>query len=298
MPRSPFALPLCVPTLAAGALLLVSVLPTGAQSTPPTALVAVQGQTSNAAGAKDALMARAEMLYDSAEKSGLRTFNCQVHPDWNLIMTSSRKGAPLSPDDPRLPLLNEVKITLHGRLNGSSTLDWQPPAKPLRSSAQATLDTAHRGIEQTLLGVLKLWTPLVDGSVPESFGEDGFALTQSESGYTLRSKDKQHAQTEQFDRSLLLTQFVTVDSGSMIDVTPAFVTAGQGLRLNSFVARIQSVGDATHTLQEMRVAFEYAAAPQAAGPAQAIPSKVAIEIPNAVTMNFALDGCVANPPAN
>jgi hypothetical protein len=283
-----------MPALAAGAVLLFSGLLARAQSTPAAAPLAVPDQTPNAAGAKDALMARAEMLYDSAEKSGLSAFNCQVHPDWNLIMTSSRKGAPLPADDPRLPLLSEVKIALHGRLNGSSTLDWQPPAKPLSSSAQATLDTAHRGIEQTLLGVLKLWTPLVNGSVPESFGEDGFALTQSESGYTLRSKDKQHSQTEQFDRNLLLTQFITVESGSTIDVMPVFAPAGEGLRLSSFVARIQSA----NAVQEMHVALEYALAAQSTGAAQAIPSKVAIEIPNAVTMNFALDGCVANPPAN
>ena len=290
MPRLQLALSLCASAL----LLLVTALPACAQSTSARAPVAMQDRTPNSAGAKDALMARAEMLYDSAEKSGLRAFNCQVHPDWNLMMTSSRKGAPLPADDPRLPLLSEVRITLHGRLNGSSTLDWQPSAKPLSSSAQATLDTAHRGVEQTLLGVLKLWAPLVNGSIPESFGDDDFALAQSESGYTLRSRDKQHAQTEQFDRNLLLTQFVTVESGSTIEVTPVFAPAGEGLRLSSFVVRIQSA----NTAQEMHVALEYTAVSQSTGAAQAIPSKVAIEIPDVVTMNFALDGCVANPLAN
>jgi len=36
------------------------------------------------------------LLYDSAEKSGLHAFRCQVHPDWNLIMTSSRKGGAIA----------------------------------------------------------------------------------------------------------------------------------------------------------------------------------------------------------
>jgi hypothetical protein len=162
MPGSPLVLPLHMPAWAVGALLLVSALLARAQTLPLAAPLPVPGQTPSVASAKDALIASAELLYDSAEKSGLHAFGCQVHPDWNLIMTSSRKDAPLPADDPRLPLLNQVRITLHARLNGSSTLDWQPPAGPLDPSAQDTLGTAHRGIEQTLLGVLKLWAPLVN----------------------------------------------------------------------------------------------------------------------------------------
>ena len=137
MPGSPLALPLRVPPLAVSALLLVSAAFACALAAPLPA----PRQTPTLEGAKDALMARAELLYDSAEKSGLHAFGCQVHPDWNLIMTSSRKGAPLPADDPRLPLLNQVGITLHARLNGSSTLDWQPPPGRQDSKAQATLDT-------------------------------------------------------------------------------------------------------------------------------------------------------------
>ena len=175
-------------------------------------------------------------------------------------------------DDPRLPLLNQVGITLHARLNGSSTLDWQPPPGRQDAKAQATLDTAHRGIEQTLLGVLKLWAPLVNGSIAESFGEDNFVLAQSENSYPLRSQDKQHALTERFDRNLLLTQYISTESGGAIPQTTA-----------------------PETDQETRAAFEYAPVSQARDRAQPIPVKLAIEIPNVVTMNFALDTCSQEP---
>jgi hypothetical protein len=92
MPGSPLALPLRVPPLAVSALLLVSAALAFALAAPLPA----PGQIPALAGAKYALMARAELLYDSAEKSGLHAFRCQVHPDWNLIMTSSRKGGAIA----------------------------------------------------------------------------------------------------------------------------------------------------------------------------------------------------------
>lgn len=306
MPGSPLVLPLQMPAWAVGALLLVSALLARAQTQPIAAPLPGPAETPPvtsapiAASTKDALMARAELLYDSAEKSGLHAFGCQVHPDWNLIMTSSRKDAPLPADDPRLPLLNQVRITLHARLNGSSTLNWQPPAGPLDPSAEATLGTAHRGIEQTLLGVLKLWAPLVNGSIPESFGEDNFALAQSENGYTLRSEDKQHSVTEQFDRNLLLTQYVSIESGSTIRIAPNFERTRQGLLLSSFIARIHAAGARPQsasavTDQETQVALEYAPATQPTGRIQPIPVRLAIEIPHLVTMSFALDSCSQEP---
>ena len=288
MQRSPFALPIRLPAMAAAFLLFFPVLLARAQNPPGVAAPTL----------KDSLMARAEMLYDSTTKSGLHAFDCQVHPDWNTIMTSSRQGAPLPADDPRLPLLSGVKITLHARLDGSSTLEWQPPANPLDPEARATLETAHRGIEQTLLGVLKLWAPLVNGSIPESFGEDDLDLAQIENGYTLRSKDKQHSLTEQFDRDLTLKQFITTESGSTIDIAPVFESTGLGLQLSGFTARIQAAGTSPQAAQQMRVDLEYKAGVNPTSAASGIPAKLAIEISKVVQMNFALDACIANPPSN
>ena len=161
-------------------------------------------------------------------------------------------------------------------------------------------DTAYRGIGQALLGVLKLWAPLVNGSIAESFGEDNFVLAQSENSYTLRSQDKQHALTERFDRNLLLTQYISTESGSTIRIAANFDRNSQGLLVSSFIARIHAGGaipqtTAPETDQETRAAFEYAPVSQARDLAQPIPVKPAIEIPNVVTMNFALDTCSQEP---
>jgi hypothetical protein len=279
------------PIFAPAALLAMSCLLARAQNSPAASQTPVAPlQQAAAATLNDALLAKATSLYNSTAKMGLHSFDCQVHPDWNKIMTSSRNGIPLPTDDPRLPLLTAVTITLHAYLAGTSTLDWQPSTdKPLDEAATATLDKAHQGIEQTMLGVLKLWIPLADGSVAESLGEDDVDIHQAENGYTVRSKDKQHSLTEEFDSNLILKRFIAADSGSTVDIAPNFQPTNQGLLISGFTAHIRAAGSLPEKSQQMNVAIEY----QTISGAQ-IPSRLSVQVPNVVEMDFALDSCTVN----
>lgn len=274
---------------ASGALALAGLI-AGAQipmvSSGPTPPAAV-------ASLSDSLLAKATALYDSTTKSGLRGFDCQVHPDWKGIIASSRGGAPVSGDDPRLALVSTAKITLHARMAGGSTLDWQASARePLSPSkqaeGQALLERAHHGIENTLLGVLKLWIPLVDGSVAESLGEEGVTIAATDTGYTVRSGDK--LLTENFDGGLLLKRYLTADAGATVDIAPTYEQEQNGLQLTAFSAQVSPGSGAGGKAQRMDVAVTY----QSVSGMQ-IPSAVNIDVANIVTMNFKLDGCAANP---
>jgi hypothetical protein len=282
-----------LPVHIAAVLLALSCMSLRAQNpaATPAAPVAPQ-QPASAASLNDALLAKATALYASTAKSGLHSFDCSVHPDWEKIMTSSRTGAPAAGGDSEIALLNNVKITLHAQLEGDATVDWVVPAgKPLDPAASAMLDRAHRGIEQTLTGALKLWIPLVNGSVAESLGAEDVDIRQTENGYSLRSKDKRHSLTEEFDRNLLLTRYVMADSGSAVDISPRFQSTSQGLLLSSFTALVKSTGESVQSSQEMHISVEY----QAVAGAQ-IPAKLAVDVPNVVAMDFALDGCTVNSP--
>ena len=277
--------PLSSETLVGAVLLMLCCLPANAQSPPAT-----PPQQGTVAGLNDALLARATALYDSAAKEGLRAFDCQVHPDWNRIMSSARNGAPVATDDPKLALLNTVKIALHARLKGGSSLDWQAPAtpeKPLDQAAISLLDRTHRAIENTLQGWLKIWIPLVDGSVAGAFGAEAVNIAQSGNGYSLHSKDG--SLTEEFDRDLLLKTYMTADAGSRMKIEPTFQPAGHGLLLGSFIANIHPAG-AAEAAQQMHVGIEY----QTVSGVQ-IPARLTIEMPSVVEMDFRLDGCAVNP---
>jgi len=284
MQRFPFT----APTLAAIALLAISGLFARAQQQPAGA-----GTAATVASLNDVLLAKAATLYYSTAKSGLNSFDCQVHPDWNKIMLSARKGAPVAADNSKVALLSAVKITLHARLKGNSVLDWQAPAdpkKPLDQAATDMLEKAHRNIESTWQGLLRLWIPLVNGSLAESLGEDGAEISETADGYTLRSRDKAQAHSEQFDRNMLLKEFIVTEAEGTVSLTPAFQSTADGLLLSGFDARIQPAGARQENVPQMHVSIEYRTVS-----GFEIPGKFSVETPGVVQMDFALDGCTVNP---
>lgn len=305
-------LPLAIRALAAATVLALCCLPVLAQQLPAGPAAATPATQAAVASLNDSLMARATALYNSTIKTGLHGFDCQVHPDWMKIIVSSRNGALQDSDTARAALLGAVKIVLHARIKGGSTLDWQPPDSvvPRTQATVDMLDRAHRSIESTLEGVLKLWTPLVDGSLAESLGEDEVA-TEATGGYAVRSKnsmpnsapntapDKQkppiqsqdQSVTEEFDHNLLLKHFTLIDAGSTASLTPVFQPTPRGLLVSSFDALLQPAGIAAAEAREMHIAFDY----QPVSGIQ-IPGKIGVELPGVVEMNFALDGCALSPP--
>jgi len=248
-------------------------------------------QQASAGSLGDALLGNATALYGSMAKAGVRGFDCQVHPDWKRMMESSSKGEPVAGGEAKLALLSTVRITLHARLKGGASLDWQAPAAPERDQAAAAmLERAHRSMENTLEGVLKLWIPLVDGSVAEAFGAEDADVKQSGDGYTVRSKDKGQSLTEAFDKELVLKQSTAVDAGATVDVAPSFERSAEGLLPTGFVADVHPAGARAGAVQEMHVGIGYQTVPGGR-----IPGELSVEIPNVVQMEFKLDGCVVNP---
>jgi hypothetical protein len=262
-----------------------------AQNTPPAEPLPQASQAS----LHDTLLAKAASLYYSTARAGLRSFDCQVHPDWARMMKSARKGAPLPDDDPRLPLLNTVTITLNADLKGGSNLDWQLPShprKPINEDQVAMLNQVHHGIEQSLGGLMKMWMSLVNGSVAESLGEESADISQDANGYTLRSKDRNGSVTEVFDRGLVLKVFDLEGAAtSSVKLMPVYRATPQGLLPASFVAETREPGaKAEAPAQGMDVEMEY----QAVSGIE-IPSRITLGMPDIVEMDFKLDGCTVNP---
>jgi len=244
----------------------------------------------------DTLLAKATTLYYSTARVGLRNFDCQVHVDWARMMKSARKGAALPDNDPRLALLNTVAITLRADLKGDSSLDWnlpEHPLKPVDESQTAMLNQVHHGVEQTLGGLLKtIWSPLVNGSIAETLGEESANITEDANGYTLRTKDPQESITEVFDRGLVMKRFVVESSTlSNMDLKPVFQATPQGLLPAHMAADIRNPGTpAQGPAQPMDADMEY----QVVTGIQ-IPSRITIVMPDVVEMDFKLDGCAVNP---
>jgi hypothetical protein len=274
-----------------------------AQNPPTNPAVPVQPAASPSPSGREAakpdpnavFLAKASQLYYSSSKAGLRGFDCQVHPDWRALFLSSQKDAAVADDDPRMLLLKTVSVTLHGRLTGGSSLDWNPPlapAKPLNQDLADLLNSMHEAANRTLTGFMQFWSPFIDGSViPAS--PDGLEITHTEKGHTLHADQEGTSLTEILDNNLVMQQFNVATVGAKIDFSPRYKPTGQGLLVNEFQARIQAPSNPTDQAEQMHVEIDYQTVS-----GYPIPSKISMEVVGTGKSDFTLDGCTVNPPAS
>ncbi len=262
------------------------------QGTPPVSSAGSAGarpdDTPSDSQANDQLLARAAKLYYSTREAGLEGFDCEVHPDWRKLFSSATRGAPMADDDPRLATLKPVKVTMHARLGGGSSVDWvqtTDPGKPLDADATSLLDQMHQATEQTVQGFLQFWTPFVDGSViPSTSG--GMTVTRSATDTTIHIEQNGARVTEIFSNELVLQHFDVVTSGVSIQFAPSYQPTEKGLLVNRFDAHIEPVGQAAVPVQEMHVQVSYATVD-----GLPIPSNLNMEVVGTGVFNLSMDGC-------
>jgi hypothetical protein len=238
--------------------------------------------------ANDELLAKAARLYYSTRTAGLNGFDCDVHPDWRTLFSSASKGEAVAEDDARVLTMTPVKIALHARMGGGSTLDWSRPAnsgKPLDSDADAMLQQLHQATEQTLQGFMQFWTPFVDGSVVPANSE-GLTISRSAADWTIHGEQNGTQVTEVFSNEMILQHFNVVTHGVSIQFAPSYQSTEKGLLVNRFDAHIEPLGQPAAPAQEMHVHVIYATID-----GLPIPSRLNLEVIGTGTFDIAMDGC-------
>jgi hypothetical protein len=264
-------------------------------STQPSASPNPTGTEAAKLDPNTAFLAKASQLYYSSSKAGLKGFDCQVHPDWHSLFVSAEQDPSVADNDPRIQLLKSVNITLHGRLTGGSSLDWNLPtahAKPLNQDLIDLLDSMHQASDRTLTGFMQFWSPFINGSVIPAT-PDGLEITHSDKGHTLHADQEGTSLTEVLDSNLVMQQFNVATGGAKIDFSPRYKFTGQGLLVNGFQARIQAPSDPPDQAEQMRVDIDYQTVS-----GYPIPSKISMEVLGTGKSDFTLDGCTVNPPAS
>ena len=237
-------------------------------------------------------LAKTGKIYYSSAKAGLTGFDCSVQPDWRALFASTNKGAEVPDDDARLAQLKTVKVTVHARMKGGSTIDWVAQGdadKPLDQSSTDLLNGMHQSVQQSLEGFLQFWTPFMEDSVvPET--PQGIEITHTATSHKIHAKQGETELTEIFNSDLVLEQFNVVLNGTSIKFEPAYKPTPQGLLVSGFVAHILAAGVPGGREQEMHVGIDYQ---EVNG--LTIPSEVIMDVVGSAKFDFKFDGCSTNP---
>jgi len=288
MNRLPFALPARLLT----ALFALCLAGSAASAQNPAPAAAAPAQSPAQPNPDNEWLAKTSKLYYSSAKAGLTGFDCAIHPDWHTLLVSAGNGAAVPEDDPRIALLNAVKITVHARMKGGSTIEWvadSNPGKPLDQESTDLLEGMHKSAEQTLEGFLQFWGPFMEATVVPNSNE-GLEITHAPTMHTIHAKQADTELTEIFSSDLVLQQFNVNMSGTSIKFSPTYKPTAQGLLVSAFDAHILPVGTPPDHAQVMKVGIEY----QPIG-TLIIPGKLHMEVVGTGTFNFTFDGCTTNP---
>jgi hypothetical protein len=264
----------------------------GGQLAKPDAVGNKPSQDGNKANPENEWLAKTAKLYYSSAKAGLAGFDCQIHPDWHTLFASAGNGQAVADDDPRIALLKSVKITMHARMKGGSTIEWvadSDPDKPLDQSSTEMLDAMHRSIEETLEGFLQFWSPFMEVSVVPDSGE-GLEITHTPTVHTIRASQSGTELTEVFSSKLVLEQFNVNMNGTSIKFLPIYTATPQGLLVNAFEAHILPAGATAGQEQAMKIDIEYQPVD-----GLTIPARLKMNVVGTGQFDYAFDGCATNP---
>ena len=249
-------------------------------------------QDGNKPNPENEWLGKTAKLYYSSARAGLTGFDCAIHPDWRTLFASASNSQALAEDDPRIALLKGVKITMHARMKGGSTIEWVADSnsdKQLDQSSTDMLDAMHRTIEETLEGFLQFWSPFMEVSVvPDS--SDGLEITHTPTVHTIHASQSGTELTEVFSSDLVLEQFNVNMNGTSIEFRPAYTATPQGLLVNAFEAHIRPAGAPAGQEQVMKVGIEYQPVD-----GLTIPARLKMNVVGTGQFDYAFDGCTTNP---
>jgi hypothetical protein len=232
--------------------------------------------------AENEWLAKAAKIYFSSAEAGLTGFNCEVHPDWRALFMSAAKGKPVAADDPNLARLGKVKVTMHARMMGGSTIEWVADSD---DDPNGVMENMHQTVQQMLEGFLQFWSPFMEVAVVPGKA-DGLEITHTAASHTIHAKQGTTELTEIFNSNLVLEQFDVILAGTSIKFAPAYEPTPQGLRVKSFSAEILPAGASPQQMQKMLVNVDYQTVSH-----QTIPGQLNMEIVGTGTFKFAFDGC-------
>ena len=233
-------------------------------------------------------LAKTAKVYYSSAKAGLTGFTCGIRPDWRALFISATKGTDVPANDPNLLQLNKVKVRLHARMKGASTVEWlvdSSDGAPSNSNTEAVIDSMHETVQQMLEGFMQFWSPFMEVSVVPSKA-DGLEITHTPAAHTIHAKQGDTELTEIFNRDLVLEHFDVTLAGTSIKFAPAFEPTPQGMLVKAFTAEIRPAGAAPQQVQKMQVSVNYQTLNS-----QMIPNQVSMEVVGTGTFNFAFEGC-------
>jgi hypothetical protein len=176
---------------------------------------------------KNEVLQRANDAYYVLQTQGLKTFQCNIQPNWKQMFEGIRKNA-VPDDDPLLVSLIHVQFSV--------TVDDQGRAKvtpilPAGGNLDPTADRAVGDFRVMFEGFFQFWSLLAFKSIFPSASEIGSNFYEESDGYHFGEQQEGGYSEYVLTKSLVLTTMKMVTRAGTVVVYPKFTKTSKGFLL-------------------------------------------------------------------
>jgi hypothetical protein len=194
----------------------------------------------------EAALAHGRTLYYSLAKRGIAGGQCQVRPDWEVVLGFSRNAQ----NAWRFAVLDQLRMTLAVTNGGAATVVGADPGAAQHPQDANGVSQIFQGLNQALGGFFDTWSVFMISS-PLPGVATSTAVSSTAGGYLLRYKDDgsdiETTLRPNGEISKLVVKAATFDS----TIQPLFAHASGGLVLTGYQADyIPTVGKGVVHLTE------------------------------------------------
>ena len=188
----------------------------------------------------------ARSSYYSLKNHGLKSFKCEITPDWRKLLESINKK-PISADDAKLKNFEGLRCAVAIDEQGKPTIT---PFMVDGSDIQPNLSTMVSGFQQMIEGFYETWTSMVFSNPFDGDNSD-LSITQEGENYRLAGKSD-GVDVEMFlDKNYTIFKMTTLSGTTRTVLSPVFEKTTKGLLLTSVS------GDIADGAQKIFMGFQY-----------------------------------------
>lgn len=177
----------------------------------------------------------AQTSYYNLQAQGLKTFQCNVEPDWAKFLENVNKK-PIPPDAPQLKMMKALRFSVSIDEQGQSKIT---PFMATGENVDPSLNQMIAGFQEMISGFYQTWTSMVlINPFPEAY--ESLALQQEGDGYRLSGKDGGSDVEIALNKSYVITEMKVTSKDSMIIVFPRFAKTDKGLLLTDIDSDINN----------------------------------------------------------
>jgi hypothetical protein len=183
------------------------------------------------------MLAQARQAYYSLRTQGVSSFQCEIVPDWNLLLQDQRQADPAAADA-AIKILNQLHFILHFGAGGKSSITHNELSGQTPEMNKA-LAQIYGGMEQMTSGFFDTWSLFMFND-PFPAVDNQFQLTPVGQLYTLHYLEGTADIVTVMSKDFAISQLAVASPTFHSTMHPIFSKSGSGFLLSGYDADYDS----------------------------------------------------------